>query len=472
MVKKQFLISLSVCLLMAIAIVLFSNYRQFYYLLFLGAVSVGIVIFKKGKITIYDWFALVIFTIPFHSLRIGGETHFIRLSEIAFIPFFLWWIAQKSLKENKQLKIRKEFIAILGFLLINILSTSKSMYPLMSIKRVLIISYLILFCYIISDMIRNKERFSFVIKVMIIVASASSILAILQVFVPALHLFKKHYLVSLGGITLYRASAGWHDPNYYALYLTMNIALILSYLFSNKSGGRRMLKICFLLQCGGLLATFSRMGHICFFVVFLYLLCAYGKGKAAFIILLIIVIAAVGMVLFVDYIYDKHPVLKAYLFRFPDLNMLRKYPHLILVHRWDAFRANWKMFLDNPFLGVGPYMSVYNYDKYKMPDALTYSRQYLATHNQYLQLLSEKGIFGFISFMAFILLIWRKLTFYIKRNKHTKEGAILIGFKAGLISYLVASLVGNTTHELQFWLTAGLCLALFSMFESSIPNEQ
>jgi len=163
--KKGLFISLIICLALGLLIPFLSSYRQFYYLSLLGAVAVIIFIFKKGNITIYDWLVLLIFTIPFHTLRIGGATHFIRLSEIAFLPLFLWWVIERFLRPKGPLKMRKEFIMMIGFLAINILSTTKSMYPLISIKRVIIITYLILFCYLVSDIIRSPKRLLFVIKI-------------------------------------------------------------------------------------------------------------------------------------------------------------------------------------------------------------------------------------------------------------------------------------------------------------------
>jgi O-antigen ligase len=438
----------------------------------LGAVAVIIFIFKKGEITIYDWLVLFIFTIPFHTLRIGGVTHFIRLSEIAFLPFFLWWVIERFLRPKGPLKMRKEFIMMLGFLAINILSTIKSMSPLVSIKRVIIIAYLILFCYLVSDIIRSPKRLLFVIKAMIVISALSAILAILQSFMPQFHIFTTLPLVSLGKISFYRAGAGWHDPNYYAMYLAMNIVLTLSLLFAGVLNKRSLLITCLILQLGGMVATFSRMGHIALFAAFLYLLSIYGKRRSAITIFLIIILLLSGLVYSIDYIYQKAPFIQAYIFRVPDIGLLKKHPSMILVHRWDAFRANWRMFLDNPFLGVGPFMSMRNYARYRPFDAIWQERESLATHNQYLELLSEKGIFGFLFFMGFILLVFRKLTHYIKERRGVWQDATLVGLKAAIIVYLISCLVGQATHELQFWLTMGLSLVLFNILEKGYEDAK
>lgn len=463
--KRGLIIALGICALAGILIPFVAHSRQFYYLLLLAVAVAIILIAKGGKITIYDCLVLVIFSIPFHGLRIGGTVQFVRLSELAFLPLFFWWLAERALGRREPLKIRKEFLMAFGFLVINILATTKSMYPAISIKRIFIITYLIIFCHLVSNILRSRERFFFIMKAMIVVSALSGILAMLQAVMPRFHILLTPPLVSLGKITLYRAKAGWFDPNYYALYMAMNIALTLSFLFSRQFKQKKLLRICLPLQLGGLLATFSRMGHICFLVVFLFLLAAYGRRKLALSLLLIILLLLAAITYSTEYIYEYRPGTQAYFFRVPKLTTLQDYPRLILVHRWDAFRANWRMFLDNPWLGVGPFMAMYNYSKYMPADAFDPGRVTLATHNQYLQLLSEKGVFGFVFFMGFILLIWRKLGRYIKQWAGTPEGMMLLGLKGALIAYLVASLVGETTHELQFWLTMGLSLGLFSMLE-------
>lgn len=462
--SKKLTAALLLCALFAGLLAVFSSYRQLYYFLFVVVAGAVIFIVKQGEITVYDWLVLFICTIPFHALRIGGQTHFVRLSEIAFIPFVLWYLAGR-IKRPTPFKIRREFFWIIAFLVINILSISKSLHPLVSAKRVLIIGYLILFAYLVSDTIKTTERELSIIKAMIAVSALSATLAVLQTFIPQLHVVPIKELVAVGKVTLYRASAGWIDPNYYALYLAMNAALSLSFILSPRIKTTPFLRICLLLQLAGLVATFSRMGAICLAGAFIYLLFSYGRKKAALAIIILILLSLIAVVVSVEQIYEEHPVVQAYIFRQPDLEALQEYPRLILVHRWDAFRANWRMFLDNPLLGVGPFMAMDNYAQYKPEDALWYTRQMLDSHNQYLQLLAEKGIFGLLFFMGFIVLIWRRLSRCVKQPAATETGAILLGLKAGLVAYLIACLAAQATHELQFWLTLGLALALLNILE-------
>ncbi len=461
---------LAICGLLAICVSLFSYYRQAYYLLFFGILGSSAFIVKKGKITIYDWLIVLVVTIPLHTLRIGGQTHFLRLTEVAFIPFFFSYLIKKR-NDAESFKIRKEFFWIFAFLIVNILAISKSLYPLVSIKKVAILGYLILFCYLVSDMFKTIKKEELVIKAMIGISACSAVLAVFQSFLPQLHILSTKALTVIGGITIYRASAGWKDPNYYALYLGMNAALCLSFLVSSRIKKTTFLRVCFFLQIAGIIATFSRMGILCFIFVLVYMMFSYNKRKLGWIMLIIMMLSGVGIVSSIEKIYEKYPLAQAYIFRQPKLETLQQYPRLILVHRWDAFRANWKMFLDNPFLGVGPFMAMDNYAEYRPKDALWYTREMLDSHNQYLQLLAEKGIFGFLFFIGFIFLVWKRLSKYIGQKKGPQAEAIAIGLRGSLFVYLVACLVAQTTHEVQFWLVVGLSLALFNIGDEKI-NEQ
>ena len=356
---------LVMALLVGVLISLFSQTREFYYvsaLLVFGAVFFSL---KKWPLSLTDMLVLFLITVPLHTLRFGSEEHFIRLSEIAFIPLFLWWLAQVFLKKSNQpLTIRKEFIFLLAYLMINIVSINNSILPVISASRCLILAYLFLFTYMITDIVNNKERLNAVIKATLIISSFSAIIACLQSVFPEMIIFTPVPLGKLFGVTFYRAGVGWHDPNYYALYMAMNAALCLSCLFSNDKNSR-LLKICFMLQIAGILATFSRTAFISLILVILYLLHYFGKRKLFLGALFLIIAAALTVSLNAMKIYEKNSFLASTVYRVADKNRLESQPTLVMGHRYAAFKANWAMFLDHPLLGVGPFMAMYNFDKYR-----------------------------------------------------------------------------------------------------------
>lgn len=445
-----------------VLIPLFSQTKEFYYLSVLAVSGIIFLLLKYRTLTLIDVLILFLITIPFHTFRLGGTEQFIRLSEIAFIPLFLWWVVERLMaRQEKPFVIRKEFVWLFAYIIINILSIANSIYPFISIKRTMILAYLFLFTYMVSDIVNKKEKIGFIVKAMIIISGISAVFAILQSIFPKLLFFARIPIGTLWGLTLYRSGAGWHDPNYYALYLGMNAMVTLSYLLSDHKK-YSLLKIFFVLQILGIIVTFSRTVFISSILVSIYLLAHFGRKKAVLIALSSVVMILVIVASYVGVLYKKAPFISAVVYRVVDKEKLEERPYLIMGHRYLAFKANWAMFLDHPFLGVGPFMAIYNFSKYS-PAGYNYPLDTLASHNQYLQLLAEKGIFGFIVFLGFIFLIILKINNCMNSTNDAQIKTSLIAFKSAIFLYLIASFALETSHELQFWLTVGLSIALFNI---------
>jgi O-antigen ligase len=464
---KKFLLA---ALAISILIPVFAQMREFYYLSVLFASALLFFAFKKKPLTLIDLLALFLITIPFHTFRFGGKEQFIRLSEIAFFPLATWWLIVRFLNRAKEpLKMRKEFILLGIYLLINIISVKNSLYPFISFKRVVILAYLFLFTFLVTDILNDGKKITTLIRASIFISAISAILAVLQSIFPQLLFFDRVPVGKFAGISFYRAGVGWHDPNYYALYLGMNATLTLPFLLSAQEGGNRFFKWCFMLQVLGILATFSRTIYISLIIIALFLLFAYQKKRLA-VTLSVIVIMVAGIVATSSFlIYRKYPFVASVVYRVPEKSQLKEQPYLIMGHRRAAFIANWNMFLDHPILGVGPFMASYNFARYQPRRFAAVSPQWLASHNQYLQLLSEKGIFGFLLYLGFIFLILKKIRKHLKSPLAPGYKNLLFGLQAAIFVYLIASLALESSYELQFWLTMGLSLALFSIIEREHP---
>ena len=459
--KKLFIISLA----LGIALPILAQWREFYYISALLACALVFFSVKKWQVSLIDLLVLFLITIPLHTLRFGTQEHFIRLSEIAFVPLFLWFLAQLFLKQTaKPLTIRKEFIFLAFYLLINIVSARNSIFPAISMGRIAILAYLFLFTYMIINILNSKEKIATIVKASIIISGFSAIIAAFQCIFPNLIIFTAVPIGKLFGITFYRAGVGWHDPNYYALYLGLNASLTLTFILSPEVSllNRRLLKTCFFLQLIGILSTFSRTILFSLIFVVLYLFYYFGRKKLAlglfsmmFISLIIISVSSLV-------IYRTNPFLASVIYRVADKEKLKEQPTLIMGHRYAAFKANTAMFIDHPLLGVGPFMAMYNFDKYR-PRGYNYPLPWLASHNQYLQLLAEKGIFGFLLFLGFIFVILKGMHRFIKKTTDPIGKTYLIGLRSSVFVYLIVSLSLETSYELQFWLTMGLAMAVFNI---------
>jgi len=448
-------------LILGCLVPLLARTKEFYYILALLISAFIFLGFKRNNFSVVDLLIIFIITIPMHTFRFGSENAFIRLSEIAFIPLFIYWILTLFLRKETNLTIRKEFILLFIFLIINIISTQNSMYPAISWQKIFILAYLFIFSYIVTNILDTSKRVETVIKAMVLISSIASIIAALQSIIPQLLVFERVPIGKVFGITFYRAGVGWHDPNYFALFAGMNAALTFACIFSFQNN--KLYKICFPLQLLGVIATFSRTVSGSLLLTCIYLLIHFRKSKLLFVVFtasaIMIAIVTTSMLT----IYKNEPFLAALFYRVPERRILED-PTSIMGHRAAAFIANWKMFIDHPVIGVGPFMAIYKFAQYRPSNYESPPRSWLASHNAYLQLLAEKGIFGFLTFMIFILLILKKIRLALKKapdNSPNKN--YLLGLKSSIFVLLIASLTLETLYELQFWLTIGLILAILNL---------
>lgn len=134
----------------------------------------------------------------------------------------------------------------------------------------------------------------------------------------------------------------------------------------------------------------------------------------------------------------------------------------------------WRMFLDNPVLGVG----LDNYSQYY----LDYSRQIGLDPRReardpaslYLQLLANQGLLGTTIFLALIALIFVKLgRTYIRLDKmgFKNEAFMTSALFAAMAGYMFMSIYKNSANTNVFWSLVALCLAASQVGENIIKQE-
>ena len=118
-------------------------------MLFMGVffVFLCLLLLKRGRITVYDWLILFFISIPFHDFRIMFGSFYLRLTEVFFIPFFVWAVVQIARNEYDRknlLRLHGEYIILLFFCAFTIVSIAFSVSPFISIYRTAVLLYLIL----------------------------------------------------------------------------------------------------------------------------------------------------------------------------------------------------------------------------------------------------------------------------------------------------------------------------------------
>jgi O-antigen ligase len=140
-------------------------------------------------------------------------------------------------------------------------------------------------------------------------------------------------------------------------------------------------------------------------------------------------------------------------------------------HGWREYMwsAGLNMFKKHPIFGVG----IDNYPRYVreyLPNSLSGSeKENIAniachSHSNYIQLLSERGIFALLSFLFILITFLRKTSSLIKTPTDEFSSSILLGGQSAVICFLVSGITeytyGDSEIIMLFWLILGLTLSV------------
>lgn len=381
----------------------------------------------------------LIFSIPISTSMIGI---FAGIAIVSFLTRKILSPDIAGIKENKTF-----FLFILLFFAAMALSLFNSGPLLAKSLKALFIKWgrFPLLLWVIIDTFRDTKR---IIKAMYVFLFSAALVG-LTVFTQKFLGFE--FLRGRASLGDSLPSIGpFKNQNGLAAYLTCVIYIVLGFglglwnNFSNVVNPKKIiLKSSILLIIGLLISssvwTFSRGGWLGLVVAFIFmiLMVHYNRIRRWFTLIAILgIIFVVPLVTVV--LYFSKPGRDA--------------------NRFLLARAAWKMIEENPFLGKG----IGTFIDYCAGYADNFGACY--THNCYLQIWAESGIFSLLGF-----LLLAGYVFY--RSIKTCLGAslslnffILTGLTAGLLGYLVHSFFDIHLYSFQlsflFWVVLGLTVAL------------
>jgi O-antigen ligase len=146
------------------------------------------------------------------------------------------------------------------------------------------------------------------------------------------------------------------------------------------------------------------------------------------------------------------------------------------IYQW---RIGWRMFLDNPLLGVGPNNFAYEFRTYEIAAGFeeglhTRSRAGRAAHSLYFTLLPELGLAGTLTWAGMLSLMYadRRRARESSRQREdispdrqaatrmTDVRCLSLAMAASLVAYLAAGVFNSVFYYPNFWILMGLGLAL------------
>jgi O-antigen ligase len=282
--------------------------------------------------------------------------------------------------------------------------------------------------------LNNSKKIRNCLIIIIGLAALIGIDALFQRFVGTDFLRHKK-IVPLWGKTMIHGGAitgSFHHYNSLGAYLTFNLLLILTLLFSI---GNKIYKIAlfliFVLLQACLIMTFSRGSWLGFFFGVILFLLLFPKANKLTLLVTIYII----LIIF-----------------FPGLKERAMFADS---DRFVVWKGTLKMIKNHPFLGMGlgTYMDYFQ----EYVSKTMYIRY---AHNCYLQIWAESGIFSLISFMLFIgSIMFKGIRVFKKSNSF-----ILLGLTCAFFAFLIHAFFDAQLYSLQlavlFWFMAGLILAV------------
>ena len=427
-------------------------------------------------------FYLLVAYLPFQvALNVSGDIDLLS-GRLLILLLFLVWIL-KNFKERKPFWQKNQAVLIL-FFIIAVISVLAAQNQGWAIRKILVFASIFPLFFIVAGLVGTREQLKKVFWMVAGSALAAGLIAFCQFLAQFVFgreavfnfwsqrvasLFygqafgqavvqNPSWLVEIGGQPLMRAIGLFPDPHMLAFYLGMVSPLILALAFMEKKY-RIFLFVVFGFLLAVLLLTFSRGGYlglagsIAIMTIFSWRQLGH---KAKIFISSLFFVAAVLIVLAGAPIAD----------RFFSSFDLAEGSNSSRIKIWGEALNQAKQ---NILLGVG----LGNY-----PLSLNFNEKYrsaVTSHNLYLDILVETGIFGLLAWLWFLGGAARAV---LKETKRAALAAPALGVLGALIYFAVHSFfetaIFNPTILAFFMIITGLAANLEKIrinSKSQIPNK-
>lgn len=138
------------------------------------------------------------------------------------------------------------------------------------------------------------------------------------------------------------------------------------------------------------------------------------------------------------------------------------------IERKFFWQAGWKMFMSNPWIGIGLGTFMFNFKRF-VAESYQYGPSY--AHNCYLQMLSEIGIIGLVSFLAILILFFYNGIKTTIEQQKTFFWYVLLASLGAVLGYSVQMAVDTTFYSLDLGLLFWILLALGTVAMNTIKSE-
>ena len=404
-----------------------------------GAVAGTLAVFAHPAVGV----GMLLFTVPFGSVRTITlpDNVDITVNEPLVALIGLSWLAGMLAGRWRAPALPALTIPIIIILIPMALSALAAESLLLSIKEISKWAELFVIYLVTATTVRSRRVLAALVGVLLLAALAEVGIGLLQV---AFRIGPPHFLA--GGI-LMRAHGTFAQPNPYGGYLALILPIALAVALAAPRPGLRLVGWGIALAIGcGILLSLSRgawLGTLAALSVVWLLesqrnrLRAIALAYCGFTATLIVLILGVIPEAILSRITD------LFVYGSRLLQELRAGPNAdnwAILERVSQWYAGWRMFAENPFLGVGIGNYPKAYEIYALPGWPTGVGH---AHNYYLNLAAEGGLLTLIAFLLFLGLAWRFAAHTWRQAADTWERLLALGLMGSLAAFSAHSLVDS-----------------------------
>lgn len=401
---------------------------------------------ENERLKYFERLILLLAGISIPLIRIRLDLPVLSLSVYMISIVLLFVYNSKSILKN--FRFQEHELPIFLFLFITLFSCLYSLditYGLMRWTKLLLAVIL----YIgMKSLFISKPHY-----IQIIMRIASCALAIYFLYLMYYYLIKFN-LSYIGPITKYATRSGKNSLSFMTAFVVpFTLVWILQKPYSIKSIRTLVTLItligAILIQSRGL---YILLIYYCINIIIRNKINMKGIGK--FFIITILLLLIISQFAPTYLISDLQYRAKSILFVFDDNYRNSNDTSSSISHRSSLMNKGFNMFKENPFIGAG------------LGSFVFYEDDAFISHNDYVLVLSEQGIIGFL---IFVLLIYKFLKVSYEGYKHDKDNLNVFLAMSGLSFYL---LLINAYDNIFLWTTMSMISSISVNIRSSISREK
>lgn len=459
--------------LIGLALAIIGGFLAAYYNLLGLAVVFGLCFFILACLFIFRepfyGVLLITFFLPFErigTLELASFT--IKINHIFGLITITAWFLAMLIKKEVRFKKMPIIIPLLFFLLVNLLSFTQAV-NLFRAGTVFIFTLLaVLISLAVTNLVTTRKKLSKLIIVLFLSAFVVTAFGLFQFAGDLMGLpssvtgLRDLYTSKIFGFPRVHSTA--LEPLYFANYLLVPLSLALSLLFGKIKKIRWFwLLVIIILSLTNFILALSRAAYIALAFSVLIIILYHLKHLFSLkrIIYFLIVVLAVYFI-FIR-VFNLTGDFTLYFDKFIK-QATGIFTGASYTDRADTMNQAWAMFKTHPYLGVGtgnfgPQAAWY--------PLVTPDKGWLIVNSEFLEIMAETGIFGLMSFLLVLLILFIKSIEAIRKAQDSYLKAVMIGLLAAFIGVIIQYQTFSILYIIHIWFLFGLMMAV----QNLILNE-